>query len=187
LIVVSGLSGTGKSTLATALSEALGATLLRTDVVRRELFGDSGHDVNVDVGIYSPASRDLVYEEFCRRAAELQRSGLSVVLDGTFSTNSAIEMAQHRSTDANAFLAIECVCRPEVACGRLLNRQRRGDDASAARVETYHMQRLRWEPRRANIPQSRIDTEQNLNSQCAEAISAIAQHVRLKVDTMTMA
>ena len=38
VIAVGGLAGTGKTTLATAIADALGAELLRTDVIRQELF-----------------------------------------------------------------------------------------------------------------------------------------------------
>lgn len=38
LIIVCGLPGTGKSTLAKHLSSDLGGEVLRTDIIRRELF-----------------------------------------------------------------------------------------------------------------------------------------------------
>ena len=39
LIAIGGLSGTGKSTLAAALAPCLGARVLRSDVIRKRLFG----------------------------------------------------------------------------------------------------------------------------------------------------
>ncbi|MBA2351916.1 MAG: AAA family ATPase [Burkholderiales bacterium] len=52
VLAVGGLSGTGKTTLAAALTEALGAELLRTDVLRQELFGAGSHAAEADGGIY---------------------------------------------------------------------------------------------------------------------------------------
>src|SRR6185436_4356263 len=52
VLVVGGLAGTGKTTLADALANALGAEILRTDVIRRNLFGASSHAAPPNAGIY---------------------------------------------------------------------------------------------------------------------------------------
>jgi hypothetical protein len=62
VLVVGGLAGTGKSTLARALAEELGAELLRTDVVRQEMFAAE----TVAGGKYGDAARDQVYQEMFR-------------------------------------------------------------------------------------------------------------------------
>lgn len=182
LIVVGGLSGSGKTTLATALAEALGAELLRTDLVRKALFGHHQHDAAADQGIYSPASRERVYQEVFRRVGILQDEGVSVVLDGTFATPSAISDARQAAIRPQTFLAIQCVCRPEVACERIARRRLAGSDASDARVATYHLQSSRWEDWEPTIPQVRIDTEQALEMQLRQTIEAIAGSVQLRVD-----
>ena len=60
LIVVRGLMGTGKSTLAKELAESLGAELLRTDVVRRILFPSHDPSTAYGQGRYSHIDRRLV-------------------------------------------------------------------------------------------------------------------------------
>src|SRR5262249_48381 len=71
VLVVGGLAGTGKTTLASALAHELGAELLRTDTIRREMFGSKAHAADVDEGVYAPAARDEIYDEMFRRAAAL--------------------------------------------------------------------------------------------------------------------
>lgn len=175
VLAVGGLSGTGKTTLATALAEALGAELLRTDTIRRELFGTGSHASENDCGIYTPDARQRVYDELFRRGASLNSDRISVILDGTFSMLEMLNHAQRVACDPRSvFLAIECVCRPNVAHQRISGRLAEGRDASDARPEIYDLQRQRWKTWPANVPQSRIDTEQPLDNQVGQVIAALS-------------
>jgi aminoglycoside phosphotransferase family enzyme/predicted kinase len=174
LLAVGGLAGTGKSTLAAALAEALGADLLRTDVIRRELFGDGPHSDPVDRGIYRREAREQVYAELHRRAAKLHGQGISVVLDGTFSTLDLLQRARQLATHPRGkFLAIECVCQPEVARARITQRLTEGQDASEARPEIHDLQRARWEAWPDDVPQVRVDTERPLAEQVECTLAAL--------------
>jgi aminoglycoside phosphotransferase family enzyme/predicted kinase len=175
VLVVGGLAGTGKTTLAMAVGEALGAEVLRTDVLRQELFGAGPHPAQADGSIYSSQARERVYELMFRRAAALNTDRISVVLDGTFSKAEALLGAQRVTSDpSSAFLAIECVCRPEIAHGRISGRLAAGTDASDARPEIHDLQRMRWQPWPVDIPQICIDTEQPLDKQVTQVIAALA-------------
>ena len=58
LIIVGGGSGTGKTTLSQALGEQVGARVISTDDVRRELQGTGAHhgpSGRLDAGLYTPA------------------------------------------------------------------------------------------------------------------------------------
>jgi uncharacterized protein len=87
LIAVGGRSGTGKSVLARSIAAlqapAPGAVLLRSDVIRKELFG-----IAPLTGLPKPAyAADVtarVYQIMSARAATILKQGLSVVLDATF-------------------------------------------------------------------------------------------------------
>ncbi len=58
LIVLGGLMGSGKTTLANALAEALGCEVLRTDLIRREMFGPAGREHCLRArALSSPAAR----------------------------------------------------------------------------------------------------------------------------------
>lgn len=88
LIVVMGLPGSGKTTLASALADRLGFVHLASDVVRKELTGtpltQRPPTEEFRRGLYSPAMTRRTYAVMRRRAARWLRQGRSVVLDATF-------------------------------------------------------------------------------------------------------
>jgi uncharacterized protein len=175
VLIVGGLAGTGKTTLATALADALGAELLRTDVIRQETFGTGSKPVETDSGIYRREAREKVYDEMFRRAAALHADRISVVLDGTFSSVDLLhktrELAAH---PRSVLLAIECICRPEAAHERMAQRLAAGRDASDAWPDIHDIQRLRWEMWPSGFPQLRVDTEQPINKQVDHIFAALA-------------
>ncbi len=174
VVVVGGLAGTGKTTVATAVADALGAELLRTDVVRQELFDNQRNDAAVDAGIYSAESRRRVYDDLLLRAAALHRQGISVVLDGTFSTIEGIRRAQSLVDHPRGhFLAVECVCSAAIAAERIARRLATGSDASEARPEMHAIQKARWEAWPADVPQIMLDTEQPRDRQLSMLLGAI--------------
>jgi aminoglycoside phosphotransferase family enzyme/predicted kinase len=174
VLVVGGLAGTGKTTLANTVANALGAELLRTDILRQEIFGAGPHAANTDGGIYRQDARERVYEVMFHRAAEFHADRISVVLDGTFSSVDLLSKARQLAADSrSAFLAIECVCRPEVAHQRISQRQAEGRDASDAQPEIHDIQRMRWETWPAAVPQVSIDTEQPLKQQLEQVIARL--------------
>jgi predicted kinase len=75
MIIITGLPGTGKTTLAQALVGELKAVHLNTDMVR-EAMGRRGQ--------YDPETKQAVYKELLRRVEQELREGRSVIIDGTF-------------------------------------------------------------------------------------------------------
>ena len=87
LVLVGGLPGTGKSTLARGLAERTGMILLRSDVIRQEASAPDSRSVveGVGEGRYSRANRDAVYNRMLVQAGQLLAEGHSLVLDATWS------------------------------------------------------------------------------------------------------
>src|SRR5262249_20569256 len=77
LVLVGGLPGTGKSTLARGLAERAGFEVIRSDVVRKELAGASE-------GIYTPEWAERTYAECLRRAEQVLFEGQRPLVDATF-------------------------------------------------------------------------------------------------------
>jgi aminoglycoside phosphotransferase family enzyme/predicted kinase len=174
MLIVGGLSGTGKTTLARHVAEELGAELLRSDVVRQTLFESQNNAADRSPDKYSRKGRDSVYAEMNRQAADLLRQGVSVVLDATFSSSASVAeahslastQAQHHSGFRRpVFFAIECCCDAEIAKKRIACRLQTEQDASEATPELHDQQRRQWQEWPHEIDQCRVNTEQSLDEQ----------------------
>lgn len=178
VLLVGGLSGTGKSTVANAMAEALGCELLRTDIIRRELFGNRAVTNELNAGIYTADSRQQVYAELFRRARALCADRVSIVLDGTFSNLASVQEAQRLASESHAnFFAIECVCSPQVAQQRIENRLSGSTDASQAWPELHDQQRDKWEAWPGDVPHVRLDTEQPLAVLKSQIVDALRRQI----------
>ena len=100
LIVVGGGPGTGKTTLSRALAQEIGAQVISTDDVRRELQhagAVAGQVGKLNGGLYTPENVSAVYDEVLRRACLLLSGGSSVILDGTWRDPRQRELAREDS------------------------------------------------------------------------------------------
>ena len=133
LVLVGGVSGSGKSTLAQPLAGALGAELVRSDVVRGEVL--AGDDR------YSPEAIGRVYAEMLDRASELLARGRSVVLDATWLEPRRRVEAQTVAVDEHSELVeISCTAPRDELVRRIAERARAGTDPSEATAEVLDAQ-----------------------------------------------
>ena len=134
LVLVGGLPGTGKSTLADALGRERGWTVLRSDVRRKELMGvpASAHaSERFGEGIYTSDATNLTYAELLGEAREALRLGESVVLDASWTDASwrrAARLVAH--TTSSDILELQCTASRAVAMERV--RHRSPEDPSDA-------------------------------------------------------
>ena len=136
LVLVGGLPGTGKSTLAAALGDALDATVIRSDVVRKELAGLAATDAAgapFGDGLYSRAATAATYREVLRRAGTDLGLGQTVVLDTSWNLDEHRRAARRAaSTTHSDLVELRCVAPAGVAADRMRERAARGADASDA-------------------------------------------------------
>ena len=104
LILISGLPGSGKTTLAKAYAARYGAVHLNSDLLRREL-GLMGH--------YSPEDKEKVYNTLLERTRQLLAEGREVVVDSTFFKESIREPFRHVASGSGARLYWVEVRAPE--------------------------------------------------------------------------
>lgn len=136
LVVIGGLPGTGKSTLARRLAEQRGWTVLRSDEVRKGLFGSSSDGSGFKEGIYTEEATAKVYEAMISRAGALLEMGEPAILDASFSSTPhrrrAAEVAASRSSP---LIQLRCTTSVEEAAKRIQYRLAEGRDASEATPE----------------------------------------------------
>ncbi|NEP12281.1 MAG: AAA family ATPase [Symploca sp. SIO2C1] len=87
LILMSGLSGSGKTTVARQLGRRLGAIHLRTDAVRKQLAGIP-LEQRGGKELYTPAMSKKTYARLLELGIMLANGGLTVILDGKYDRQS---------------------------------------------------------------------------------------------------
>jgi predicted kinase len=80
LVAIGGLSGSGKSTLAAALAPEIGARVLRSDVIRKRLFGVSP-ETRLPASAHAPEVSQRVYQALRNKATAALASECSVIID----------------------------------------------------------------------------------------------------------
>ena len=111
LVLVCGLPGAGKSTLAKAIAEKRGAAYISSDAVRREA---------LDERTYSPEEKFRVYDAMLRKAEAELKEGRGVVLDATFYRRELRGKAREAAERAGAgFRIIECTAEENLLKERM--------------------------------------------------------------------
>jgi aminoglycoside phosphotransferase family enzyme/predicted kinase len=126
LVLVGGAPGTGKSTLALGLADALGMACLQSDRIRKELAAlppGVTAPSSYESGLYSADRSAEVYQELLSRSGRLLSLGESVVVDATWAAPAARARAAGLAADCSALL-VELHCRldDETADERLRRR-----------------------------------------------------------------
>ena len=143
LAVMTGLSGSGKSTVAQCLAAALGGVRIRSDVERKRLHGMAPQDASGG-RIYSEAENVRTYERLAALAAEALDAGVPAVIDAA-----CLKPAERRlfralaaSRGATVVLVV-CEAPDDMLRSRLRERAAAATDASEATVQVMDWQ-LRW-------------------------------------------
>ncbi len=136
LVVVGGLPGTGKSTVARAVGDALGAIVLRSDEVRKELAGLPTHHPSPDAfgeGIYTPTATADTYGALLARAEVALAMGETVILDASWGEERWRDLARAVAARTHAdMVELRCQVATEVAAERIRSRAAAGRDPSDA-------------------------------------------------------
>ena len=181
LVAMSGLSGTGKSTVAHRLARALGAELYASDVVRKELAGVTGPAPAAwGEGLYTREWTRATYGRLCELAEERISKGQTVILDATFLTSpqrDAVATQAQRLGVPCVF--IETVCDEETVTSRMRSRAAADGAPSDATIATYLQQRAAVAAHPPHVPPGtlafEVETGGELGSPFDELLAALAQ------------
>lgn len=149
LLLVCGLSGSGKTTIAGQLLERLGAIRLRSDIERKRLFGlapGARTGSALDGGIYTEEATRATVARLEVLAREVLAAGWPTIVDAVFlhAAERARFMALSRVAGA-AFNTILCEAPATVLRERIRARNAAGRDASEATLEVLARQQTRFE------------------------------------------
>jgi uncharacterized protein len=150
VVLVLGPVGTGKSTVAWALSDRIGAPVVSSDVVRKALAGvgrtERARGARL-ARLYSDRTTDLVYRRLREHAAAIVRSGRSAILDATYPRREwrAQAVAAARAAGARVTIVV-CELPPDEVDRRLAAREHDPTSVSDATREIARKLRATWEP-----------------------------------------
>jgi adenylylsulfate kinase len=168
LILMAGLPGTGKTTIARELSSRLAGTVLSKDDIRHALFAPE--DVE-----YSAAQDDFCMKIMLETAGYLfaKNPGRHVFLDGRpFSRRYQIDEVIKAAGRLNqTWQILECLCSEESARSRL---EATSDPSHPARNRSFALYlevKARFEP--ITLQKVVIDTDQSLEVCIEQALQAI--------------
>ncbi len=161
LLLMHGLSGSGKTWLARPLARRLAAVHLRSDAERKRRAGleeRARSGSRLSEGLYTSAASEAVYEDLARAAEEALAGGYTVIVDATFLLRAQrarfATLARRLGTGVHL---ICCAAPEELLRARLLARARGELDASEADEPVLEWQRARVE---APSPEEGLDTLQ---------------------------
>ncbi len=160
LMLIGGLMGTGKSTLAAALQLEMGWALFSSDTIRKRLAHVDPTEPHANAfgqGLYSQKWTGRTYNALMAEAREALAHGRSVLLDASFICRADRRAAARVAAAYDAdVLFVECTCPKEVALKRLAQRWKvrigeckgaveEASRASDARPDLYEAQLAAWE------------------------------------------
>jgi aminoglycoside phosphotransferase family enzyme/predicted kinase len=180
LIVMTGLSGTGKSVVAEQIATARGATVIASDVVRKELAGIPATEhryAEYGQGLYSSKLTKRTYAAMRAHAKSLLAEGQSVILDGTFQQRAERERAFELARKSGALaVCVETVADAGIVRQRLAVRAHDATAHSDARWETYLAQARSYEPVEELDDWShvQVDSGRPLDVVVADALAALS-------------
>ncbi|HLH78312.1 MAG TPA: AAA family ATPase [Candidatus Binataceae bacterium] len=149
LIVVYGLSGSGKSTVAKLLANRLGCAHYNSDVFRKQLFAAprATRAVGYREGIYTPQQTRKTYDALLSAARQELEAGRSAVLDASFLDEGArVRVVELARTARVPFVMAECTASESEIGRRLAIRAQQPDAISDATFETYLRQKEELAP-----------------------------------------
>jgi uncharacterized protein len=141
LILMSGLSGSGKSTVARQLAQKLNAIHIRSDAVRKHLAEISLHQRGATgvagSRIYTPEMTQKTYDQLLEFGLLLAQQGWPVILDAKYDHHALRQPVLEAAITAHIPITIvECTAPVEVLRDRLLHRTSDISDATADLLES---------------------------------------------------
>lgn len=150
LVLMHGVSGSGKSWLSERLVPALPAIRIRSDLERKRLAGSAAQQnatAEFQSGIYSPQFSHRTYAHLCEAAETALRSGFNVIVDAAFLDAADRDLFRGLARRLGVQMAIvACSAEPQVLAKRIEDRARCGGEVSDANRNVLAQQLRQLQP-----------------------------------------
>jgi hypothetical protein len=161
VVAVGGFMGTGKTTLAAALSRRMGSPVVVAEAVRLRTAAASGGEAR-------ESSRRLE-DEVLHRAEPVLRSGRGVILDAAFRTRALRTRARRLAArHGRPFLLLEASCAPRLLRERL---RRRSQGAATEAGDPGGIRERSW---REYEPPDEVPADERLEADTTRPVEEIA-------------
>ncbi len=174
LVLMCGLSGSGKSHLARRLAPRLPAVRLRSDVARKVAAGlspDTPAGDGVGRGLYAEDRTRALYGELAGTAGTLLRRGEHVIVDATFlDRDRRRQFAAEAGSAGSRVRVVWCDAPAALLEARVEARGRDGGDPSDADLAVLAAQRRTFEPPDADEGTVRVDTSVTWDGDALERV-----------------
>jgi len=176
LVLMHGLSGSGKTRAAGLLAQAIGAIHLRSDVERKRLHGLRADDHGGAHGpMYGPAAGAATYDRLAVLARGILEAGFDAIVDATF-----LARAQRAGFVALAralavpVAIVDLRASPHTLRARVAERLAHGRDASDADLDVLERQFERDEPVLVSEADRvlRVDSDRHIDAAALAPIAA---------------
>ena len=179
LIIMRGVSASGKSTISEALLAKSGAIRIRSDVERKRLFNISSTgsgSADIETGIYTKEASQTTYEKLLELSGKIIDAGFSVIIDAAFLNKEQRDPFQELASSlSTAYVIIEITAPAEVLRQRIVARKK---DISDADLSVLEHQLKNWQPLHKDELDFvvSVDTTQSLDIE--ELIKTIESHTK---------
>ena len=183
LLLMHGLSGSGKTWMSGQLMTQLPAIRLRSDVERKRLYGVDPHQPSgsdLGTGMYTEAMNSRTYNELASLAQTVLAAGYSVIVDAAFLRRWQRELFVEQCARLGVdWVIVHCEVPEATLRRRLQERAHRGNEVSEADTSVLDFQRRTIEPLDGNERRHalRLDTDGTFDvNAVSAAISTLPQN-----------
>jgi predicted kinase len=168
LIMMCGLMGCGKTTLATALAYELGLSVIRSDLIRKELAGIAPLTPMTTAygsGLYAPQQTSHTYAAMAQQTRMALQGNTSIIVDASFGDPEQRELFANLAAElSRPWYLFHLSGSDELLMERLSTRSNRGADASDGRVELYGQQKQQFSTPTIDAHSIQLDASRALDT-----------------------
>jgi aminoglycoside phosphotransferase family enzyme/predicted kinase len=180
ILIMHGVSGSGKSWYAGQLAEKLGAIQLRSDIERKRLYGyqaEAKTGSGIQSGIYSLAASDKTYAHLADLTGSVIAGGLPVIVDAAFLKLGERQRFQRLAKSLGVpFGVLHMEADEPTLIARIERRQQVGADPSEAGIAVLKSQLATQQP----LLSSEMEDVLSIDTTAADSLDTLVIRIRRK-------